>query len=116
MSGRMQPVVVGREQLVMRAGHDLEPAVGRRRVVDRDHAGDVRLDEAVGGRVLVRRVSRTARQLVVDLLLVEHRRLAEQRATAASSIGPLVSKARRPSWNGMKFSLRHSFGPSSVIS
>ena len=49
------------------------------RVVDGDHARHVRLDEAVRGRVLVRRVAGAAGQLVVDLLLVEHGRLAEQR-------------------------------------
>ena len=37
------------------------------------------VDEAVGGRVLVRREATTARVLVVDLLLEQHRRLAEQR-------------------------------------
>ena len=37
------------------------------------------VDEAVGGRVLVRCEPTTARVLVVDLLLEQHRRLAEQR-------------------------------------
>ena len=47
-------------------------------VVDRDHCRHVRLDHRVRGRVLVRRVSGATRELVVDLLLVEHGRLIEQ--------------------------------------
>ena len=97
------------------ARHDLEAAVVDRGVVDRDHARHVDVDEAVRRRVLVRRVAGAAGRLVVDLLLVEHRGLAEQRRRGVEQ-RPVVSSARRPSWNGTKFSLRHSFGPSSVSS
>jgi hypothetical protein len=57
----------------------LEAAVVDRGVVDGHHARHVAVDERVGGRVLVGGVAGAADQLVVDLLLVEHRRLTEQR-------------------------------------
>src|SRR4051812_44034256 len=77
--GANAAVGVDRQQLVVEIGDDLEAAVAERGVVDGDHARDVGGHEPVGGRVLVRGIPRAARELVVDLLLVEHRRFAEQR-------------------------------------
>jgi hypothetical protein len=73
------PHVVHRQHLVVHARGDLEAAVLDRGVVDRHHARHVDVDEPVGRRVLVRRVAGASRQLVVDLLLVEHGGLAQQR-------------------------------------
>ena len=115
-SARMQPTSSIGSTSWCTTGHDLEAAVVDGGVVDGDHARHVRVDEQVRRGVLVRGVARTAGQLVVDLLLVEHRRLAEQRRRASSSSAPVVSSRRKPSWNGTMFSLRHSFGPSSVSS
>ena len=67
------------KELMMLARDHLETAVLDRRVVDCDHARHVTLDEAIRRRVLMRRVAGTSRQLVVDLLLVEHRLLTQQR-------------------------------------
>ena len=98
-------------------GHDLEPAVVGVGVVDRHHGRHVVGDHRVHGRVLVRRVARAAGELVVDLLLVEHRRFAEQRArgvehrTPRSEQRPAAPRAPRT-----KCSLRHSCGPPSVCS
>ena len=80
------PVVHG-EHAVEAARHHLEPAVVGVGVVDRDHRRHVVGDQRVRGRVLVRRVPRAAGQLVVDLLLVEHRRFAEQRARRRRASG-----------------------------
>ena len=74
------PALVEREHRVEAARHDLEAAVGLVGVVDGHHRRDVHVDHRVGGSVLVRRVAGPAGELVVDLLLVEHGRLAEQRA------------------------------------
>ena len=86
--GRDAAALVGGEHRVEASRHDLEPTVGGIGVVDRDHGRHVAVDHRVRGSVLMRRVSRAARQLVVDLLLVEHRRLSEERAGDARAAGP----------------------------
>ena len=80
------PRVVGRPQPIVRPGDHLEAAVLLGGGVDRHHARHVDVDEAVRRRVLVRGVPGAAGQLVVELVLVEHRRLAQQRARGGEQV------------------------------
>ncbi len=77
--GSDTPVRVGRQELMVHPRHDLETTVVERRSINRDLARHERIDESIREPVLVRRVPSSARKLVVDLFLVEHRLLAEQR-------------------------------------